>query len=195
MSLDAGLRVNILRNSTLTLINLLGKRLIIMRKLCCLIVTLMLISYQDQALALDPQPVGQLGVEIIASASKNFIDNWTKTPFKKPVYIDLIDNVKVEQTFFIAVVVTGYSLDDKGKTDLVGSFVLQNPDGSAMFNEPTMFSQNESMSHPQGFLILDPTGEVTLEEGDQKGKYIIKSIVRDNVSGKEAAGEYEVNLK
>jgi len=144
--------------------------------------------------AFDPKPSGELKVDVVASTSQDYIKEWVSTSFKNTIHITPVKQVVPDQTFYVAVIVTGYGVNDKGLTDLDGDFVLQNPDGTLMFDEKNVFAHKKSMTHPEGFIMMDPAIDLTLEKKDQRGVYIFKATVKDNVLNKTISGEYNFTL-
>jgi hypothetical protein len=65
-------------------------------------------------------------VDVVASASPDFIKEWAVTAFKNTVHISPLKQVIPNQTFYVAAIVIGYGVNTKGLTDLTRSFVLQN---------------------------------------------------------------------
>jgi len=146
------------------------------------------------AFSFDANPSGQLRVDVVAAASGDYIKEWVSTSFKDAIHITPIKEVISDQTFYVAVIVTGYGVNDKGMTDLAGDFILQNPDGTLMFDEKNVFTHRKSMTHSEGFVMMDPAIDLTLEKKDQRGVYIFKATVKDNVLGKTISGEYSFTL-
>jgi hypothetical protein len=90
--------------------------------------------------------------------------------------------------------VTGYEVNDKSMTDLTGGFVLQNPDRTLMFNAKEVFSYKKNMVHLTGSVMMDPAIKLMLQKHDQRGTYIFRATIKDNVSGKIVSGEYSFAL-
>lgn len=147
------------------------------------------------ALALDPNPEGELAIQVVASATPEYIEEWVRTPPEHSSMINGVRQVIPEQTFYVAVIVTGYGLGEKSETDLIGDFILQNPDGTVMFDEKNVFAHKRVMKHRIGFVMLDPAVDLTLEEDDQRGTYTFQATVHDKVSGKTQRGEYKITLR
>ncbi len=81
-------------------------------------------------------------------------------------------------------------------TNLVGDFILENPDGSIQFNEKNIFTHKKLITKAfTGFVMLDPAIDLTPEENDPKGACVIKILVRDNVFNNTATGEYSITVK
>ena len=146
--------------------------------------------------AVDPNPPGELRVDVVASANYDYIDKWTHTSPETAIHIKPIKYVIPNQTFYVAILVSGYGVDDKGKPDLSGGFVLQNPDGTLMFDEKNVFKLLYAKSYPKhSFIIMDPAIDLVLEQKDQEGMYVFKGIITDKVLNKTAIGEYRVTLQ
>lgn len=144
--------------------------------------------------AFDPKPGGELKVDVVASASQDYIKKWVSTSFKDAIHITPVKQVVPDQTFYVAVIVTGYGVDNKGSTDLTGDFVLQNPDGTLMFDEKNIFAHKKVMTHTEGFIMMDPSIDLTLEKKDQRGVYIFRATVKDSILNKIISGEYSFTL-
>jgi len=143
----------------------------------------------------DANQSGQLRVDVVASVSSDYIKEWASTSFKDTIHIVPLKEVTPNQTFYVAIIITGYGVSDKSMTDLTGDFVLQNPDGTLMFDEKNVFTHNKSMTHPEGFVMMYPAIDLTLEDKDRKGLYTFRATVKDNVLNKTVSGEYSFTLK
>lgn len=162
-----------------------------------LVVCMLVLLTPVNAFSLGPNPEGELSIQVVAAASPDYIREWVSAPSAHDIHIDRISEIVPEQTFYVAVIVTGYGLNTSTMTDLTGDLVLQNPDGSIQFDEKAMFSHRRKMGK-QGrvsFLMMDPAVDLVLEEGDQRGVFVVKAIVTDRVLGKTATGEYEIVLR
>ena len=146
--------------------------------------------------ASDPHanPPGDLRVEVVVSATADYIAEWVRTPFEQDIHIAPLRIVHPEQTFYMAVVTTGYSLDGEHMTHLTGGFKLKAPSGHVILNEPDTFVHRKRMTHPTGFVMFDPAIDLTLEHKDERGTYLIEAEVTDQVTGKTATDAYQVQL-
>jgi len=63
-----------------------------------------------------------------------------------------------------------------------------------MFNEKDVFKNNNYTTHQKGFIIMNPAIPLVLENKDQRGAYIFKATIRDNVLNKISSGEYSFTL-
>jgi len=146
------------------------------------------------AYAFDPNSPGELKVDVVASNSPEYVQQWVNTSFKEVIHIKPAKEVIPEQTIYVAVIVTGYEINDNGTVNLTGDFALQNPDGTLMFNEKNAFMYKRPITHQKGFVMMNPVINLTLENKDQRGIYIFKAFVKDNICQKTAVGEYTFTL-
>jgi hypothetical protein len=143
-----------------------------------------------------PDSGPQLDVKVVASASPEFIKEWIGAHYNQTVEIDPVTEVKPEQVFYVAAIVSGFGLTPEGGTDITGDLILVEPDGTIAYEQKDIFSHKVASGHPpEGFIMLDPAVDMALEEEDPEGSYTIKAVVRDKVLNQEAAGEYSVQLK
>jgi len=167
-----------------------------MKRLILLVALSLLFLMPFNIFALDPNPQGELAVQVVASDNFDYIDEWVSTPSKHDIHIKRIKEVIPEQTFYVAVIATGYGLNDKDTTDLTADFILQNPDGSIQFHEKNIFTHKRHMRNlTPAFVMLDPAIDLTFEANDQEGEYVIKTILRDSNLDKTVTGKYTITLK
>ncbi len=164
-------------------------------KLFLLIFTISVIS-SSNLFAEDSETKNELKVEIIVSGSPSFITEWIGSSYSHSPRITRIKEIEQEKMFYMAVVVGGYSLGDNSSTDITGDFMLLKPDGSVSLENKNIFKHKVEMeqNHTAGFIMLDPTLDIVLEEGDPQGFYTIKITVHDNVLDKESTNEYRLKL-
>ncbi len=166
-----------------------------MKKIVVIFIIILAAFSLGNTFAFDAKPSGELKVDVVISASQEYIKEWISSSFKSAVHIIPAKQVVPDQTFYVAVIVTGYGMNDNKMTDLTGDFVLQNPDGSLMFDEKNIFAHKKSMTHPEGFIMMDPSLDLTLEKKDQRGVYVFRATVKDKVLNKMVSGEYSFTLE
>ena len=167
-----------------------------MKILSVLIAISLLLFVSFDSFALDPNPPGELSVVISVSDTPDFIKQWVRTHPEKPGYIKNLNEVSIGHLFHVAFIVTGYEINNKGKADLVGDFILLAPDGSiGAERKDTCINKQYMKKYPIGFVMLDPAIDLRFEEGTPLGVYVVKAIVRDKVSNKIVVGEYSITLK
>lgn len=164
-------------------------------KLFLLIVTISVIS-SSNLFAEESETKNELKVEIIVSESPSFISEWIGSRYSHSPRITRIKEIEQEKMFYMAVIVGGYSLDDNSSTDITGDFMLLGPDGSVSLEDKNIFKHKVEMEqdHATGFIMLDPTLDIVLEEGDPQGFYTIKITVHDNTLDKESTNQYRLKL-
>jgi hypothetical protein len=144
--------------------------------------------------AVHASPEGELRVELIAAATPEYIREWVNTPHEHDVHVKRLRVVSSEQTFYVAVVATGYELDEQGMTDLICGWRLIGPSSTPLADERQFVSHKKRMTHRTGFVMLDPAIDLTLEVADERGLYTIEATVEDRVSGKTASNSYQIRL-
>jgi hypothetical protein len=164
-----------------------------LKRIICYIIGLMSVVLLINTPAVNASPKGQLKINIVAAPSEEYIKNRVFA-HKNTIAAAPLTETTPDQVFYVAVIVTGYEVDNKSTTDLTGDFVLQNPDGTSMFNVKGVFSHKKNVLNLEKEVMLDPSIKLMLEKKDQKGSYIFKATVRDNVSGEAASGEYNFTL-
>ena len=160
-----------------------------------IILLLLSLFFKFNSFSLNANSQGKLEIHVVASATPDYISQWVTGPFEEDIRIKAVKEVVPEQTFYVSVIATGYGVDNDSNTNLVGDFILENPDGSIEFYETDMFSHKKPMKHRTGFVMLDPALDLTFEEEDPRGAFIIKARIKDNTSGKIVTGKYSVILK
>jgi hypothetical protein len=165
-----------------------------MRKIIFLLVANLLLFFSITS-ANDISPQGQLQVIVIAPGSHDFVKEWEGSSYGHAPHIDSVKEVKRGQMFSVAIIVSGFSTDSNGQTDLEGDFIFINPDGKETDNNKNTFRHKSDMKvRSGGFVMLEPLLDMTLDETDMLGAYTIKAVVRDKVLKTAGAGEYKINL-
>ncbi len=164
-----------------------------MKKLIIILI-IGLLSFASNVFALEPNEPGELEAYIVVSDTPDFIDEWMSTPFEKDIHMKRIKEVRYEQMFHIAVLVTGFVVNRNSRTDITADFILENPNRTIQFNEKDMFTHGRKMHNLTGFLMLDPAIDLAFEETDKPGKYTIKVKVTDRELEKTVKEKYIVVL-
>ncbi|MBM3250445.1 MAG: hypothetical protein FJZ09_06395 [Candidatus Omnitrophica bacterium] len=134
--------------------------------------------------------------KVVASASLDFIKEWLGAHYNQVVEIDPVTEVRPEQVFYVAAIVSGFGLTPEGGTDIAGDLILIEPAGAVVYEQKDIFAHKIASGHPaEGFIMLDPAVDIALEEEDPEGTYTIRVAARDKVLNQEALGEYSVELK
>ena len=148
------------------------------------------------AFAFDPSPTGQLEVIIAVSASPEYIREWVAAHYNQPITIEKVEEIRQNQIVYASVIVSGFGVTEKGGIDLSGDFILLDPNGKVSIKQKDIFRLKEEKGlAPKGFIMLDPALDLMVEDSDPEGVYIFKAVVRDNVLGKTASGEYSLTYK
>lgn len=165
------------------------------KKFALITVAALLIS-SLKVFAFDPSPTGQLEVMVAVSASPEYIKEWVASHYNQPITIKTVKEIKQNQMVYASAIVSGFGVTDKGGVDLSGDFILLDPKGKASIEQKDIFHVKvEKGPAPGGFIMLDPALDLMVEESDPEGVYILKAVVRDNVLGKTASGEYKLTYK
>jgi len=162
-------------------------------KFFLLIIAILAISSSN----LFAEELEELKLEMIVAESPNFISKWMGSSYSHAPHITRIKEVEQEQMFYIAVVVSGYGLNSKNFTDITGDFMLLEPDRSISLEEKNIFKHRIEMNNDRltGFIMLDPTLDIILEEGDPQGIYTIRITAQDNTLSKKIEKEHEITLR
>jgi hypothetical protein len=142
------------------------------------------------------KPQGALGAIVVVSDSRDFIKEWVGASYSYAPHIKTIHEIERNQTFYGAVVVNGYGVDNQGKIDLTGDLMILEPDGKVLFEDKDKLKiKMEKGGLPGGFLMFEATFGFVLEDSDPLGTYTVKAIVTDNILNKVATGEYKITLR
>ncbi|OGX34252.1 MAG: hypothetical protein A3I43_04265 [Omnitrophica WOR_2 bacterium RIFCSPLOWO2_02_FULL_50_19] len=165
-------------------------------KKVALIITAALLMSSLKVFAFDPSPAGKLEVMVAVSASPEYIKEWTASHYNQPITIKTVGEIKQNQVVYASAIVSGFGVTEKGGVDLSGDFILLDPNGKMSLEQKDIFHvKMEKGQAPGGFIMLDPALDLMVEESDPEGVYILKAVVRDNVLGKTASGEYKLSYK
>ena len=165
-------------------------------KKVALIITAALLMSSLKVFAFDPSPAGKLEVMVAVSASPEYIKEWTASHYNQPITIKTVGEIKQNQVVYASAIVSGFGVTEKGGVDLSGDFILLDPNGKMSLEQKDIFHvKMEKGQAPGGFIMLDPALDLMVEESDPEGVYILKAVVRDNVLGKAASGEYKLSYK
>ena len=141
-----------------------------------------------------PNDVEDLGIIILASDSPSYIKEWLKTPSDHVVTIKRIKQAKPNVTIYYSFLVTGLSSNKDGKCKYEVSYVFKGPNGEIVFDETINTRAEEVLPVEPTFIMADPALDITLEDTDPTGIYVLESKVIDLVSNKKAMKTYEIKL-
>ena len=149
-------------------------------------------SYADLTLGPKPNKAGDLGIEIVASKTPDYIKEWISTPPKHQVMINRLKEVGPEQLIVTAFLVTGMSSDSSGNFEFSVSFYLLGPDKKPIFGQGNYAIGEGKHPDKPTFIMADPALDLILEHSDPEGTYTIVAQVTDRMNGKKADSFYEI---
>jgi hypothetical protein len=135
----------------------------------------------ERAYALDANDVGDLRLEVAASASPEYLKDWVSTPSEHGVVIKRLHEAYPGKTVYVAFIATGYTPDSNGKVDLVAHWALLGPNGKTIFSEENYATYAYKNEKP-GFVMLDPALDILLEHSDPAGTYKVLGVLEDRVA-------------
>jgi hypothetical protein len=143
----------------------------------------------------SPKPIGDLALTIVASASPDFINQWLKTSPEKPVTIKRLKKAKPNQLIVSAFLVSGLSADSKGNYNFSVSFTLCDQNGKTMFEQNDYAKGKGVLPSFPTFIMGNPALDITFENSDPAGLYLLTGIVTDLVNQKTATDRYIIILE
>jgi hypothetical protein len=121
-------------------------------------------------------------LQILASDSTKFIDEWVSTPPSHAVGIHRIRALRRGRTAHIAFIVAGPRPGADGRSHVGVSVRVRRPDGSVAFSDARFARVRWPNSGRRGFVMADPTLEFDLEDTDPLGPWLIEATALDSVS-------------
>ena len=146
------------------------------------------------ALAVIPSPVGELRLEIAASADVSFIDEWTSTHSSHSVVIHRLRETTPDKPIHVAFIATGYTPGPDDGVHLTVDWKLITPSGSIMFDD-VKYARYSYKNPKAGFVMLDPALDILLEKSDPLGEYTVVGVLHDHVTGTSAKSEIRFVLR
>lgn len=141
----------------------------------------------------------QLQVIIVASLSPNFINEWMGSGFSHVPGVKIVKEIERNQEYYEGVIVGGYGVDAAGRIDLIGDYIVLDPNGKEIVNNKSALKVKvDKEGQPGGFLMMSPYIKVMFDDSeplDPLGSYTIKAVVTDNILHKTVIGEYKITLK
>ncbi len=146
--------------------------------------------------ALEEKPQEELRAIVVVSDSADFVKEWFASNYHYAPRVDSIREAQRNRAFHVAVIVSGYGIDDSGKVDLSGTCSLIGPDGKALFEDVGALKiKSDKGVLPGSFLMFEETFDITLEDADPLGDYLVKAVIEDKVLGKTVSCEHKFSLK
>ena len=141
-----------------------------------------------------PNTTGDIGLEIVASGTPEYIKEWLSTPSSHGVKIKRLRVVKPDQLIVASFLVSGMSSDDNGDYSFSVSMYILGPNGEPIFGERNYAKGTGKVPDKPVFVMADPALDIVLEESDPAGDYKIVAQVEDLVSGAKADCSYLIKL-
>ena len=158
-----------------------------------IVASLLIVSPGVFAVGLSDQET--LSVQVVVSDSSDFIKEWMVKPPHETIHLKPVKDIVPGQTIYVAVVVSGYGVNNNGQIDLVGDFIIKSPDGTTQVENNKISTHKKNFGGTGGFIMLDPAIILTFEEEDPRGTFVIKTVIKDNVLKKTGLGEYRISLR
>jgi len=142
----------------------------------------------------SPNPIGKLGVIIVASDSAKYIKEWLSTPSSHGVTIKRLKVAKPNQLIVSSFLVTGVSPNKLGNYSFSVSFYILGPNGKPIFGQRDYAKGKGKIPKTPTFIMADPAMDIVLEKSDPAGIYTIVAQVKDLVTGKQADNAYKIKF-
>jgi hypothetical protein len=157
---------------------------------------LMEIAGTDPTFGPPARESGDLAVLVAASKNERFIKDWISRDLNRPVSIERAKEIRPDQMVHIAFLVTGFTLDDSRRANLIVHASFYDPKGRLLFDvpEPMRISGGGKHMERPTFAMAFPTIDLVLEESDPQGAYTIEATVKDLVTNKVATSQYQLTL-
>lgn len=159
-------------------------------------VCLICLVFASSALAeMSPEETKkQLSIQVFAS-KEDPVKMWFETKPPAPPHFSKLKEVSIAESFHVAMLVGGLSLDkDRGYKGTVGIKILK-PDGTTLLEEKDYsvisgIAPDKYNGYLAAFKMVDPAILMMMEASDTKGTYTIKAVLRDDNNNNEAEGSH-----
>ena len=149
----------------------------------------------ELAMAIDPNPPGDLAVSVFVAESPDFIREWVDTPSSFGPTIHRIRKARFNRQVHAGFIVTGYTRQENFQVNFVVNVKITDPTGKVILDQKSWARLSNEMPKERSFILADPVLDLMIETSDPAGKYRIEATVLDMVSGKTASGSWELDVE
>lgn len=158
-------------------------------------VIISVIAVPELAMAIDPNPPGDLAVTVFVAESPDFIREWVNTPSSFGPTIRRIQKARFNQKVHAGFIVTGYTRQENFHVNFVVDVKVTDPNGKVILEGKDWARHSKKMPSERSYILADPVLDLMIETGDPPGKYRIETTVHDLVAGKTASGYWELDVE
>jgi hypothetical protein len=131
----------------------------------------------------DRKSVGAFGAEIIFTTDPDALEQRWATP-SDTVHVDSVDSVRINQPISAFIVFSGCKPSASRTCNVSMSFRVIQPDGKQYAATPSMEVWHDKPAPTQHGLALSVEYlKIRIEPYEQRGSYVVKVKVRDEISG------------
>lgn len=142
----------------------------------------------------EPQPIGQLAVQIVVSDSPDFFNSWRNrsNPNEVPP-VNIVNKASAGQRLVAAFLATGLTADKEGKYNFTVDWRLIKPDGSMAVEQMAYAKGDGVLPEAPAFFLAEPALWLMFEKSDKRGVYHLQAAVEDKTTGKRAEADYPIH--
>ncbi len=153
------------------------------RSLLSLLTTLTaLLLVATSGFALDSMPPGSLKAYAVAAENSRYIERWASSNPEELQDLQSATRFAPGETAYTAVIVTGYSRDEKGHIDLDAGFRFYSHDNRVLFRRDAYAQAKRKQTLETGFIMLDPALDIGFDPQDPAGDYRLEFEVTDKIA-------------
>lgn len=142
----------------------------------------------------SPSNAGNLSVDIVASGSPKYIEDWLTNSRSEGVTIKRLKEAKPNQLIVISFLVSGMTPNSSQNYAYSVSMYIERPDGKLLFGKKDYARGTGKSPNVASFVMADPALDLILEHSDPEGVYKVYAKVKDLVSNKTSKASYEINF-
>ncbi len=169
----------------------------IMCKFSKLVLILLFFSFNlhaEKVKGPSPSKAGNLSVDIVASGSPKYIEDWLTNSRSEGVTIKRLKEAKPNQLIVISFLVSGMTPNLSQNYAFSVSMYIEQPDGKLLFGKKDYARGSGKSPNVASFVMADPALDLILEHSDPEGVYKVYAQVKDLVSNKTSKASYEIKF-
>jgi hypothetical protein len=130
---------------------------------------------------------------ILFMDSKEAIEKWVLSPLLPRPGTGLVRQVKPGMKFYMPFVVTNYRFPNENMY-LSAQLRITDPEGKTIFEAPKVSGAVRRDPRSPHVIVLNPVMDLTFDEADQPGTYMIRVMVFDHAHNVSASTEASIEL-
>lgn len=136
-----------------------------------------------------------LEANVIVREDVKFFEKWSENPLAA-LPDDQVRETPINRRFYFAFAAKGFALDAEEKCRLYADFTLRRPDGKVEMKHEN-WPKLEVKLLPENrhqWIMLMPGIDLSFEEGDPPGVWLLEATIRDEIGGRSAKLTRELKL-